>query len=125
MQKHNREIIASAEDRAEQMKVWPSKLEEMMQEFLEKNWIMHETQKVFYIKEEDGWISKYYIADFFIPRKNLIIEVDGKFHNKQKLHDKNRTKDIQKSYPGVEVVRYTWKDMFDNDRMAELLEMVS
>ena len=54
-----------------------------------------------------------------------IIEVDGKFHDEHKLHDKNRTKEIQEQYPSVEVLRYRWKDLSDMDKMDELLYKVN
>ena len=118
---HNREIIAQAEYRAREMTVFPSKLEERMQVFLEELGIRYEFQKIFYIYANDGWIIRYYIADFYIPDKDMIIEVDGKFHDKQKLHDKIRTAAIQGQYPEVEVLRYTWDDMGDEDKMVELI----
>lgn len=122
---HNREVMASAEYRASQMNIWPSPLEERMKEFFDENYIEYESQKIFYIYADDGWIIKYYIADFYIPEYNLIIEVDGKFHDDYKQHDKTRTKEIQEQYPGVEVLRYRWKDLSDMDKMEELLRMTN
>ena len=125
VQEHNREMMASAQFRADEMKTWPSRLEERMKEFLDDMGVRYEFQKIFYIYADDGWIIRYYIADFYIPDKDIIIEVDGKFHNDQKLHDKNRTKTIQQHYPGVEVLRYTWGDLSDDSKMVELLYKLS
>ena len=125
VQAHNKEIMATAEYRAEEMKTWPSKLEERMQQFLEYYKVEFEAQKIFYIYADDGWIIRYYIADFYVPKVHLIIEVDGKFHDDQKQHDKNRTKTIQEQYPDVEVVRYTWDDLSDDEIMMDLLWKVS
>lgn len=124
-QLHNREIIKSAQYRAMEMQVWPSPLEEKMMEFLDSKGIYYESQKIFYIYADDGWIVTYYIADFYIPDKKIIIEVDGKFHDKHNQHDKMRTKEIQKHYPGVEVLRYRWKDLSDSVKMSELLSIIS
>lgn len=121
VQEHNREIMASAQFRAEEMKTWPSPLEERMKDFLENHCIEYEFQKIFYIYADDGWITKYYIADFYIPHADIIIEVDGKFHDDHKQHDKMRTKEIQEQYPGIEVLRYKWKDLSDADKMDDLL----
>lgn len=118
---HNREVMAQAEYRAGEMIAFPSKLEERMQLFLNDLGIKYEFQKIFYIYADDGWIIRYYIADFYIPSKDIIIEVDGKFHNKQALHDKIRTRTIQEHYPEVEVLRYTWDDMSDANKMEELI----
>ena len=92
-----------------------------MQRVLDKHHIKYEFQKIFYIYADDGWITRYYIADFYIPNKKIIIEVDGKFHDEHRLHDKQRTKDIQKLYPEVEVLRYKWKDVSDEKIMGELV----
>lgn len=121
---HNREVAYSAQCRAAEMDLWPSPLEKRMKELLIGWGIRYETQKIFYIRASDGWIIRYYIADFYVPSKRLIIEVDGKFHDKHKQHDKMRTKEIQEQYPGVEVVRYKWKDLSDGPKMAELLSML-
>ena len=118
---HNREMVDTAEYRAAQMKIWPSKLEERMQDFLDENNIEYECQKIFYIYADDGWIIRYFIADFYIPEIKLIIEVDGKFHDDHKLHDKERTKIIQDNYPGVEVYRWRWNDFKDRYKVEELL----
>lgn len=120
---HNQEIIASAEYRAREMKWWPSPLEERMQKFLEEHFIEYEFQKIFYIYADDGWIIRYFIADFYIPDKNMIIEVDGKkYHEHHSQKDKERTRIIQEHYPDVEVLRYTWEDMFNTFKMNDLLD---
>lgn len=124
VQEHNREIMATAEYRAEEMKTWPSKLEERMQQFLEYYNIRYEAQKIFYIYAKDGWITRFFIADFYIPDRKIIIEVDGSFHDKQKQHDKTRTRIIQENYPGIEVLRYKWQDMFENDIIDDLLSRI-
>ena len=121
IQEHNKEIRSSAEFRAAEMRIWPSPLEERMIAFLEKNLIEYENQKVFYIYADDGWIIRYYIADFYIPGYNLIIEVDGKFHDAQKQHDKMRTRTIQEHYPNVEVMRFKWEDFSDEERMRNMI----
>lgn len=122
VQDHNREVIWSAEARAAEMQDFPSPLEERMKRYLDTYRIDYEFQKIFYIRKDDGWIVTYYIADFFIPERNIIIEVDGKFHNKQKQKDKNRTKEIQEYYPEVSVLRYTWNDLSDIDKMTRLMK---
>ena len=121
VQDHNREVISNAEYRAMEMRIFPSKLEERMKDFLDAHWIPYEFQKIFYIYDDDGWIIRYYIADFYIPSRRIILEVDGKFHDKQKLHDKMRTRTIQENYPDVEVLRFKWKDLSNENIMNSLL----
>lgn len=121
---HNREMIAQAEYRAGEMTVFPSRLEEIMMEFLDSNGIGYEFQKIFYIYDDDGWIKRYFIADFFIPDRNIIIEVDGKFHDRHRQKDRDRTRIIQESYPDIQVLRYTWNDLSDDDVMRDLLWLI-
>jgi hypothetical protein len=123
VQSHNQEVMASAEYRAGEMNTWPSPLEERMKDLLDSNDIFYESQKIFYIYADDGWIIRYYIADFYVPDANLIIEVDGKFHDDRKQYDKNRTKEIQENYPGIEVLRWRHKDFSNWSKIEQLLSM--
>ena len=118
---HNREVMYQARCRAEEMNLWSSPLEEKMKRLLDDCGVIYESQRIFYIRAKDGWIIRYYIADFYIPDKAIIIEVDGKFHDKQQLHDKLRTRAIQEQYPEVSVLRYGWKDLDDRKKMTDLL----
>lgn len=124
VQAHNQEVRRTAQYRAEEMKAFPSPLEERMMALLDRYNIPYELQKIFYIEADDGWIVRYYIADFYVPQAGLIIEVDGKFHDKQRQHDKNRTKEIQLHYPGVEVFRWRSEDFKDDEKVEALLEKV-
>lgn len=121
---HNKDMMYIAEYRADEMKYWPSPLEIRMKKFLDSHNIEYECQKIFYIYADDGWIERFYIADFFIPSKDIIIEVDGKFHDEHKQHDKDRTKNIQEHYPRVEVLRYKWNDLNNQEIMANLLTRI-
>jgi very-short-patch-repair endonuclease len=121
---HNKEVTTKARYRAEEMKIWPSPLEERMLLCLDAYGIKYEFQKIFYIYADDGWIERYYISDFYVPDKKLIIEVDGKFHEEHKLHDKMRTKEIQEHYPGIEVMRFNWKEVNDPDTMRKMADRI-
>ena len=125
VQEHNKEVMDSARFRAEKMNIWPSPLEEKMKEVLDISGIHYEQQKIFYIYADDGWIIRYYIADFYVPDKNIIIEVDGRFHDRHKQHDKMRTKEIQEQYPEVEVVRFNWKEVHSRKIMEGLIERLT
>jgi very-short-patch-repair endonuclease len=52
-----------------------------------------------------------YIADFYAPRKKLIIELDGSQHIDQKDYDDERTKYLQ--LQGYKVVRF-WNNQVMN-----------
>jgi very-short-patch-repair endonuclease len=68
--------------------------------------IEYEFQKIFYYLE--GKKTRFYIVDFYLPKYNIGIEVDGKYHEdrKQKSADKKRTRMLKAS--GIrEIVRFT------------------
>ena len=61
-------------------------------------------QQIIYIKYKSK-IKNFYIADFCIPLKKIILEVDGEYHNdyKQKIKDKERTIALNKL--GYKIIR--------------------
>lgn len=119
---HNDRVRKNAEKHAESMRKEPSVLEKQMIEFLSNNSIKFTFQKIFYIKSSGGFIKQYYIADFYIPKKHIILEVDGKFHKDQKQMDSYRTWNIQKHYPKVIVIRWECKDFHSYVNKKKLLE---
>ena len=61
--------------------------------------------------------NTFYIADFYLPKYRLIIEIDGEYHDdpKQRIKDNHRTKDIEKL--GLKVLRInnsSVKEMSEN-----------
>ena len=102
----------------------PSALEKKMLEFLDRFNIKYEFQKPLYIKKKDGQIRRFYIADFYIPSKQIIIETDGKFHDNQTKQDERRTVDIKRHYPNMKVIRWRWHDFDSYQKMKNLLEFL-
>lgn len=64
-----------------------------------------EFQYPIYLKE------KFYIVDFLVPDKQLVIELDGGYHNtkQQMIKDTKRTNDLQKL--GYTVIRFKNNDI--------------
>lgn len=108
---NNEKIKESAEIHAWEMRIKPSWLEKQMMEFLDNHSIKYEFQKIFYIADKNQYIQRYFIADFFIPDRNLIIEMDGKFHKEQIKYDKMRTELIKEHYRKIKVIRFTYNDV--------------
>lgn len=63
-----------------------------------------------------------YIADFYCPEKNLVIELDGNIHNKteQKKHDQERDAVMEKHH--INVIRFTNDDIFE--RIEEVIQTI-
>ena len=108
---NNKRMEDSAEIHAWEMRNNPSWLEKQMMEFLDNHNIKYEFQKIFYISGKDGYKQRYFIADFFIPDRNLIIEMDGKQHKEHVEYDNRRTALIKEHYRKIKVVRFTYRDI--------------
>lgn len=112
--------IKQANQRADKMRKNPSWLEKIMISFLNDRNVRYQFQRIFCILSNSNNISRYYIADFYIPDKNLIVEVDGKFHDDQIEKDDKRTMDIKNHYPGIELIRVCYSD-FQSPEKLDLL----
>ena len=55
-----------------------------------------------------------FIADFYCHKFKLVVEVDGKIHNKSDIqeHDENRTAELERF--GLKVIRFTNDEIFSN-----------
>ena len=114
----------TARKNAKTMRKEPSALEAKMQVFLDAHNIKYEFQKILYIPGDKGYIKKFYIADFYIPHKYIIIETDGKFHDAQVDKDNQRTKDIQRYCGNYKVIRWRWHDFESITKMKKLLSIL-
>ena len=121
--RNNRKIKEIAEKYASKGRAKPSHLEKAMMEFLNNHNIEFEFQKPYCIYNE-GVITQFFIVDFYIPHKKLIIETDGKYHDTQIEYDEYRTKAIKKQYPEVNIIRRRFKDFHSYTNMKKLLEFL-
>ena len=121
---NNKKMKMSAENNAYDMRANPSYLEKKMMELLNDWKIKYDFQKIFYMRSKGGFIKNYYIADFYIPKRKIILEVDGQFHKDQIEYDEFRTKDIQKHYPNITVVRWENKDFNSYNNLKTLKELL-
>lgn len=78
-----------------------------------------EFQKIIYTDNKH-----FFIADFYIPSKNLIIELDGEYHNEAKQQEKDiwRTK-ILKSL-GYRVIRFKNKQIIESKDLFWVLNII-
>lgn len=122
--KNNERLKESAEINAEYMKANPSFLEKMVIEFFDSHDVQYEFQKIFYIADKYQYIKRYFIADFYIPAKKLIVEADGKYHEERKKYDEWRTQVIKEHYRKVKVLRVTYNDLKNGIKLQKLLHRV-
>lgn len=79
-----------------------------------------EFQKIIYTDNK----KHFFIADFYIPSKNLIIELDGEYHDNIKQQDKDiwRTR-ILKSL-GYKVIRFKNKQITESRGLSWILNII-
>jgi len=89
--------------------------EKLTRILLEEKNVKFVFQHVIYYKKT------FYIVDFFLPFKKLVVEIDGGYHTDeiQIKKDKLRTKHLKEL--GIEVVRYTNEEVFDTDNFRKQL----
>jgi len=71
-----------------------------------------------------AWIPRYYVVDFYIPSKNLVIECDGKYWHRDKEKDFIRESEIKNN--GFVVIRFGENEIRNDlgsvaDRLKEQL----
>ena len=81
----------------------PTQFEQMFEQYLKKWNVIYEKQVFFRIN------GSAYFLDFYIPSKNIAIEIDGKYHDTQKLYDAKRNKDFRAI--GIGTIRIKNKDV--------------
>ena len=89
---------------AKQMRNNPTKAEAYLFKFLKGKQI---GAKVYRQKPMFG-----YIVDFYCPKYNFIIELDGPSHDKTKCYDKKRDQVFQSN--GIKVLRFYNYDVINN-----------
>lgn len=125
LNKDDRRKIYNAKNFAEKMKENPSYLEKKMINLLDNLKVQYDFQRIIFISSKDRHIDKFYIADFFVNKRNIIIEVDGKFHEQQQEKDKARIEDIQKHYPELGVIRWRNEDFFLEESVNQLCKLLN
>lgn len=63
-----------------------------------------------------------YIADFYCPEKNLVIELDGSIHNKPEQKKRDQERDAIMKQHNINVIRFTNEDIFD--KIEEVLQTI-
>jgi very-short-patch-repair endonuclease len=76
----------------------------------EKLWAYLRARKLGYKFNRQAIIFGY-IADFWCPEKNLVVEVDGKSHENRGEYDSER--DTRLANVGIKTVRFSASDIFN------------
>jgi very-short-patch-repair endonuclease len=68
------------------------------------------------IYEEDRGRLHFFIADFYCAQHKLVIELDGKIHEKQKYYDRERDLIIERL--GLKVIRFKNEETNQMDKLV-------
>lgn len=92
--------------------------ERLLKKFLTGK-IDFEFQKIIYTDNKH-----FFIADFYIPSQNLIIELDGEYHDDTKQQDKDiwRTKILQSF--GYRIIRFKNKQITESKDLSWVLNII-
>ena len=92
--------------------------ERLLKKFLTGK-IDFEFQKIIYTDNKH-----FFIADFYIPSQNLIIELDGEYHDDIKQQDKDiwRTKILQSF--GYRIIRFKNKQITESRDLSWILNII-
>ena len=92
--------------------------EKLLKKFLTGK-IDFEFQKIIYTDNKH-----FFIADFYIPSQNLIIELDGEYHDDTKQQDKDiwRTKILQSL--GYRIIRFKNKQITESKDLSWVLNII-
>ena len=92
--------------------------ERLLKKFLTGK-IDFEFQKIIYTNNKH-----FFIADFYIPSQNLIIELDGEYHDDTKQQDKDiwRTKILQSF--GYRIIRFKNKQITESKDLSWVLNII-
>lgn len=123
IQQYNQNRIAKAEEFAAQNRARPYRGETMFQDILDEQEIHMDYQVPIYLTDSRGKIERFYIVDFYDEINNIVIEIDGSFHDScsQKRIDELRQKDLCSM--GYNVYRITNNDI-SSGRVWKLLYLI-
>jgi very-short-patch-repair endonuclease len=69
--------------------------------------------------------KRFFIADFFCKKQNLIIEIDGSIHNTLKQKERDLYRDFLCKYLGYQVLRFTNdKIILDTESALEIFKKI-
>ena len=81
--------------------------------------INFEFQKIIYTDNKH-----FFIADFYIPSKNLIIELDGEYHDSAKQQEKDTWRTELLKSLGYKVIRFKNKQIIESKDLYWILNII-
>ena len=115
--RRNTSYLGMAKNYSKKLRENPTKAEKGLIEFFDSKKVIYEFQKPIFIHKNLN-IEKFYIVDFFIPAINVIVELDGEYHNTIEQYNKDtiRYADIRKL--GYTILRFDNDDVYTPNKIV-------
>lgn len=113
-------VIMEGRKVAKFLKKYPSISELRIKDILDSNNIEYSYQVVMYLSDRG-----YYIANFYIPKKKLILHVESSTRMQEPKYSNRRIFDYSKLFQKVQVLRIRSKDIKKKIFEEDLLKVVS
>lgn len=112
-------IILEGKKVAKFLKKYPSISELKIKDILDSNGVEYSYQVLMYSSERG-----YYIANFYIPKKKLLLHVENSTRRQEPKYSKYRIFDYSKLFHKVSVLRIRTKDIKKKIFEEDLLKIV-
>lgn len=121
---HNENMVKNAEGNAKYKRKHPSELEKKMMEMLDNQGIRYEFQKIIYVKSSGGFIKQYFIVDFYIPQRDVIIELHGASSENTIKCASEKKATIKRAYPLYTVIDWFSMDFSIYIKQKRLINLI-
>lgn len=121
---HNERLEAYAEEKAAWLRSHPTETEKLLKDFLKEHSIKFLFKKAMFYKPMNTSMEQYNIADFFIPKKNTIINVGNVSFSRDDKYSIVKYEEFCKRYPSVSVIHWSGADFRSYQNMKALLALL-
>ena len=91
--------------------------EKILGKLLKSKKVKIDPQRIVYI-DYNCVINKFYVADIYIPELNLIVEIDGGYHETEEQKEKDYNRDLDLKSVGYKVFRCTNEEVLKNPELV-------
>lgn len=119
-------IRSEGEHNSRLMYKFPTALEAKVKKILDDNGIKYKFQQLFYrfVKGYRQYVEAYYIANFWIPKKRLVLEIQPARRKIEVESEKLRTFSYDDVTPKAQVLKITEEDLRCPTFAQELLALI-
>jgi hypothetical protein len=119
-------IRSEGEHNSRLMYKFPTALEAQVKKVLDDNGVRYKFQQLFYrfVKGYRQYVEAYYIANFWIPKKKLVLEIQPARRKIEVESEKLRTFSYDGVFPRAQVLRITEVDLRCPTFAQELLAIL-